>query len=107
MGYYITQWGQKRYREITKFGDMTGKVKGKSMPAQNDTIDGDKISMLPPQKMRNYHKSVSDHKDVTKLVMMLTSSVNSFRDQISQALLDYEKYNFLWESDRDSVRLLC
>lgn len=74
------------------------------MPAQRSSVD-DKPVLLPPQKMRNYHRSVSDHKDVTKLVLMLTSSVNSFKDQITSALKCYEKFNFLWEQDRDEVSL--
>lgn len=74
------------------------------MPAQPTSAD-DRPVLLPPQKMRNYYKSVSDHKDVTKLVLMLTSSVNSFREQITAALKGYEKYNFLWEEDRDAVSL--
>ena len=75
---------------------------GKSMPPPEETADN-KPALLPPQKMRNYYKSVAEHKDVTKLVMMLTSSVNSFREQITQALKGYERFNFLWEQDRDQV----
>ena len=77
--------------------------KSRLMPPAQAMFAEEKPMLLPPQKMRNYYKSVADHKDVTKLVLMLTSSVNSFREQITGALKGYEKFNFLWEQDRDEV----
>lgn len=87
------------------FGTVTRlHAKAKVMPTAQASID-EKPVLLPPQKMKNYFKSVAEHKDVTKLVLMLTSSVNSFRDQINTALQGYGKFSFLWELDRDEVSL--
>ena len=67
---------------------------------------------MAPQSIRNYYKSIADHKDVSKLVMMLGSSCNSLRTAIGTALQQYGNYHFLWEEDRDqavqvSRSLLC
>jgi len=95
-----------RYREdINHTPQKVGKAK--VMPPQHQAEALDKPVLLPPQRMRNYFKAVSEHKDVTKLTMMLTSSVSSFKDQINRALNAYTGFNFLWETDRDQVTLLC
>ena len=59
--------------------------------------------LIAPQEIKNYFKSIADHKDVAKTVMMLSSAVNSFRSDIAHALQMYSKYHFLWEQDRDEV----
>ena len=51
----------------------------------------------------NYYKNIADHKDVNKLVMMLSSSVNSFRSEITLAQQQYPHFHFLWEDDREHV----
>ena len=58
---------------------------------------------IPPQQLKNYYKSIVDHKDVSKVVMMLGSAVNSFREVITNAMEHYSKYSFLWEKDKDEV----
>ena len=61
---------------------------------------------IPPQEVNNYYKSIADHKDVTKIVMMLSSAVNSFRADINNSPEQYSDYHFLWEHDRDKVVLV-
>lgn len=99
------QWGQKRYRESNQFSSFSRPGQSKVMPPLETSPD-EKSVLFPPQKMRNYFRSVSEHKDVTKLVMMLTSSVNSFREQITLALKDYDTFSSLWERDREEVSFL-
>ena len=59
------------------------------------------------KQLKNYFKSIAEHKDVTKLVMMLSSSVNSFRESAGKALKQYSMYYFLWEEDRDEYVKVC
>ena len=58
---------------------------------------------MAPQDIKNYYKSIAEHKDVSKIVLMLSSAVNSFRENIMNALQGYSDYQFLWEEDRDEV----
>ena len=58
---------------------------------------------VAPQDIKNYYKSIAEHKDVSKIVLMLSSAVNSFRENIMNALQGYSDYQFLWEEDRDEV----
>ena len=59
------------------------------------------------KQLKNYFKSIAEHKDVTKLVMMLSSAVNSFRESVGKALKQYSNYYFLWEEDRDEYVKVC
>lgn len=53
------------------------------------------------RKLRNFYSGVAEHEDVSKLVMLLSSSVNSLREVASEVLKDFQKYNVLWTEDRD------
>ena len=59
--------------------------------------------LIPPENLKNYFKSIADHKDINKIVMMLSSAVNSFRQDINKALEKYSMYHFLWEQDRNET----
>ena len=58
---------------------------------------------IPPSRLRNYFKSIADHKDVNKIVLMLTSAVNSFREDVASVLQAFSRFHFIWEEDRDKA----
>ena len=62
---------------------------------------------VPNEQLKNYYKSIADHKDVTKIVLMLSSAVNSFRQEITDSLNAYVSFKFLWEEDRDQTVAVC
>ena len=53
------------------------------------------------QKQRNYYKYIVEHKDITKVTMMLSSAVSSTKSEVSQYLEVFAKYMFLWKDDRE------
>uniref|UniRef100_A0A5F8GDS1 Dynein axonemal heavy chain 8 n=1 Tax=Monodelphis domestica TaxID=13616 RepID=A0A5F8GDS1_MONDO len=53
-------------------------------------------------KLKNFYPGVAEHKDIAKLVLLLSSSVNSLRKAASEALLEFQKYKALWTEDRDA-----
>ncbi|XP_067841427.1 dynein axonemal heavy chain 8-like [Heptranchias perlo] len=55
------------------------------------------------RKLKNFYHNVAEHKDVTKLVAMLSASVNSLRGAITSALEDFQKFKMLWLEDRDTT----
>ncbi|XP_044299056.1 dynein axonemal heavy chain 8 isoform X1 [Varanus komodoensis] len=57
---------------------------------------------FPVRKLRNFYPGVAEHKDISKLVVLLSSSVNSVRTAASEALQDFQKYKALWTEDRDA-----
>lgn len=54
------------------------------------------------RKLRNFYSGVAEHEDISKLVVLLSSSVNNIREVASEALQDFQKYKELWTEDRDA-----
>ncbi|KAM6207378.1 dynein axonemal heavy chain 8 [Sarcoramphus papa] len=54
------------------------------------------------RKLRNFYSGVAEHEDISKLVVLLSSSVNSIREVASEVLQDFQKYKVLWTEDRDA-----
>uniref|UniRef100_A0A8V0ZBE3 Dynein axonemal heavy chain 8 n=1 Tax=Gallus gallus TaxID=9031 RepID=A0A8V0ZBE3_CHICK len=54
------------------------------------------------RKLRNFYSGVAESEDVSKLVVLLSSSMNSIREIASEALQDFQKYKVLWTEDRDA-----
>ncbi len=73
------------------------------MPDLLSPITETRMVAIPPQTLKNHYKSIADHKDVAKIVMMLTSAVNSFRADMANALQQFSGYHFLWEEDREKA----
>ncbi|XP_067841426.1 dynein axonemal heavy chain 8-like [Heptranchias perlo] len=55
------------------------------------------------RKPKNFYHNVAEHKDVTKLVVTLSASVNSLRASITSALEGFQKFKMLWLEDRDTT----
>ena len=57
--------------------------------------------IIPARKLKNFYPGVAEHKDISKLVLLLSSSVNSLQKVAHEALQDFQKYKTLWTEDRD------
>ncbi|XP_062925084.1 dynein axonemal heavy chain 8-like [Mobula hypostoma] len=53
------------------------------------------------RKPKNFYHSVAEHKDVTKLVVMLSASVDIIKKAIMSIQERFQKFNKLWLQDRD------
>lgn len=63
--------------------------------------------IIPARKLKNFYPGVAEHKDISKLVLLLSSSVNSLRKVAHEALQDFQKYKTLWTEDRDVKVKVC
>lgn len=59
------------------------------------------IVMSDMINLRICYRSVSEHKEVAKLISMLTSSINSTKSLVSHAIQTFHKYSDIWNIDRD------
>ncbi|XP_027732137.1 dynein heavy chain 8, axonemal [Vombatus ursinus] len=82
----VTHWGQQQVRH----------VKSALSSAQES------FEEIPSRKLKNFYPGVAEHKDIAKLVLLLSSSVNSLRKAAAEALLEFQKYKALWTEDRDA-----
>ncbi|XP_077985364.1 dynein axonemal heavy chain 8-like [Glandiceps talaboti] len=95
----VAQWGQKRYREpefeMKPSEAAVGNRKRSSVAPQGEGL----LEPIPPQQLKNYYKNIADHKDINKLVMMLTSAINAIRQDVGNSLQEYSAFQFLWEAE--------
>ncbi|XP_026120715.1 dynein heavy chain 5, axonemal isoform X1 [Carassius auratus] len=54
-------------------------------------------------QIKNYHKSISENKEIVKLVSVLSTSINSIRREIVNALDHFSLYHHIWKKDREET----
>ncbi|PIK45719.1 hypothetical protein BSL78_17425 [Apostichopus japonicus] len=94
----VAQWGQKRFRVIAPSQDGDHHIKGKPHSAT-----GPRTEIIPPQQLRNYYKSIVEHKEIQKLQMMLSNAISQTRPKIQESLQMFSSFQFLWEEDKDDA----
>lgn len=65
------------------------------------------VGSLADLKVINFYQSVAEHKDICKLVVLLTSAVNSQRKQTSDVLKQFHPFKVVWAQDRDVKVKVC
>lgn len=55
----------------------------------------------PQQQQKTYYKSVSENKDISKLVSLLFTCISSTKKDVLTALDRFKEYQFIWQRDRD------
>ncbi|XP_076826555.1 dynein axonemal heavy chain 5 isoform X2 [Brachyhypopomus gauderio] len=58
-----------------------------------------------PLQSKNYYKSVSENKEIVKLVSVLSTSINSTKKEVMSALDRFSRYQNIWRKDRDGATL--
>lgn len=51
--------------------------------------------------LKNFYRSVSEHKEIQKLVSILSSAINSTKQLTNSATSNFSKYSHLWEVERE------
>ena len=51
--------------------------------------------------LKNYHQMVAEHKEVAKLISLLSTAVNSTKNIISQGLAQFDRYRVVWEVEKE------
>ncbi|XP_004619390.1 dynein axonemal heavy chain 8 [Sorex araneus] len=99
----VAYWGQQHTRHVksaispTHTTDTTHTGTGKQLKREEKSFE----EIIPARKLKNFYPGVAEHKDISKLVLLLSSSVNSLRKVAQEALQDFQKYKTLWTEDRE------
>uniref|UniRef100_A0A2K6F192 Dynein axonemal heavy chain 8 n=1 Tax=Propithecus coquereli TaxID=379532 RepID=A0A2K6F192_PROCO len=99
----VAHWGQQQTRHIKPViaspttTDLPHQSTGKQLKKEEKSFE----EIIPARKLKNFYPGVAEHKDISKLVLLLSSSVNSLRKVAQEALQDFQKYKTLWTEDRD------
>ncbi|KAL3320549.1 Dynein heavy chain 8, axonemal [Cichlidogyrus casuarinus] len=77
---------------------LTHKLLQKELDRQNEQQPDD-AKMNQPLVFKPLEKIISEHKEVTKIVIQLNTVMNSFKDDISRLLNEFSAYSELWQKD--------
>ncbi|XP_056016925.1 dynein axonemal heavy chain 5-like isoform X3 [Ostrea edulis] len=83
---------ERRHSVVSAASDAAGEKKEEEAEIRVYTIT---------QQAKNYFKAVSENKDVTKLVSLLSTSINSTKKEVTTALDRFSGYHPIWEKDRE------
>lgn len=65
------------------------------------TASGVLASSMPKDPPKTFFKVIAEHKEIAKLVSMLSSTVSSAKALVTKALDHFKKYEHLWTLDRE------
>ncbi|XP_056617792.1 dynein axonemal heavy chain 5 isoform X2 [Triplophysa dalaica] len=58
-----------------------------------------------PFQVKNYNKSISENKEIVKLVSVLSTSINSTKKEVINALDRFSLFHHIWKKDREETIL--
>uniref|UniRef100_A0A671S0V1 Dynein heavy chain 5, axonemal-like n=1 Tax=Sinocyclocheilus anshuiensis TaxID=1608454 RepID=A0A671S0V1_9TELE len=82
----VGQWSKERISKVCSTSDISASA--------NQAI---------PVQIKNYHKSISENKEIVKLVSVLSTSINSTKKEIMNALDPFSLYHHIWKKDREET----
>ncbi|XP_053761037.1 dynein axonemal heavy chain 8 isoform X3 [Panthera pardus] len=100
----VAHWGQQPTRQVKPVVTSPSRTTdlmhlNTTKPAKKEEKSVEEV--ITARKLKNFYPGVAEHKDISKLVLLLSSSVNSLRKVAHEALQDFQKYKMLWTEDRD------
>uniref|UniRef100_A0A8B9HVU9 Dynein, axonemal, heavy chain 5 n=1 Tax=Astyanax mexicanus TaxID=7994 RepID=A0A8B9HVU9_ASTMX len=102
----VGQWSKERISERKMSERRMAALRQDSRDSESE--DGDTTyrsiagNVLPFQA-KNYYKSVSENKEIVKLVSVLSTSINSSKKEMKNALERFSRYHHIWRKDREST----
>ncbi|NXL61516.1 DYH5 protein, partial [Chordeiles acutipennis] len=65
--------------------------------------DAASLSLSDPVQSQNYFKSVSENKEIIKLVSLLSTTINSTKREVLTALESFSCYHHIWQRDKEET----
>ena len=100
----VLQWG-KDSSQLSNPSQAQLAAQSKELLSSPSGVLAAASSVLSPSAPKNpprtFFKVISEHKEIAKLVSMLSSTVSSAKVLVTQALDVFKKYEHLWVLDRD------
>uniref|UniRef100_A0A8C8BAJ8 Dynein axonemal heavy chain 5 n=1 Tax=Otus sunia TaxID=257818 RepID=A0A8C8BAJ8_9STRI len=85
----VGQWSKERISKVCVFN--------------NSVSDGASLSLSDPVQSQNYFKSVSENKEIIKLVSLLSTAINSTKREVLTALESFSCYQHIWQRDKEEI----
>ncbi|XP_046400520.1 dynein axonemal heavy chain 8 [Ischnura elegans] len=92
-------WGQKRKEDVTsEESDLSVNLSLKSSRAGSTLTTK---TEMETDESSSYYRSVADHKETVRCVMMLQGLITSLRSDVDLLCKKYLAYSYLWAEDRE------
>lgn len=89
MAQNVPQWNhfalQQRQQEMEQLSSEQSEEQTKNAP--------------PNTASKPFHKIISDHKDIIKIIIQLGSIISAYKSQVQEVLSNFSKYSELWTQD--------
>lgn len=93
----VFKWGQERRIPVPPEGERPlhsrSDIRSRTRVLRHVATD--------TSTLKNYHRAVSENKEVLKLVSALSTAVNSTKSLIVKGLEQFNKYSHLWTSEQE------
>ncbi|XP_037081499.1 LOW QUALITY PROTEIN: dynein heavy chain 8, axonemal-like [Pollicipes pollicipes] len=107
----IALWGQQRSFSQLKIStelDAAAKEEEEASEpaapaAPSEETEPQKPTEIPRVKLHTYYRSVREHKDTGRMVMMLQTALSAMKQEINNVVQNFQVYSFLWEKDRNQA----
>uniref|UniRef100_A0A671XLP8 Dynein axonemal heavy chain 5 n=1 Tax=Sparus aurata TaxID=8175 RepID=A0A671XLP8_SPAAU len=99
----VGQWSKERISK-RKMNErrMAALKQDSSENGSTSDISASVIQAIPFQA-RNYYKSVSENKEIVKLVSVLSTSISSTKKEVMTSLDRFSRYHHIWRKDREDA----
>ncbi|XP_078222058.1 dynein axonemal heavy chain 5 isoform X3 [Callithrix jacchus] len=68
-----------------------------------DTLEIASINLPIPVQTKNYYKSVSENKEIVKLVSVLSTIINSTKKEVLTSMDCFKRYNHIWQKEKEEA----
>ncbi|NWQ86048.1 DYH5 protein, partial [Burhinus bistriatus] len=65
--------------------------------------DAESLSLSDPVQSQDYFRSVSENKEIIKLVSLLSTAINSTKREVLAALESFSCYHHIWQRDKEET----
>uniref|UniRef100_A0A4W6EPS7 Dynein axonemal heavy chain 5 n=1 Tax=Lates calcarifer TaxID=8187 RepID=A0A4W6EPS7_LATCA len=98
----VSQWSKERISKRKMNERRMAALKRDSSESDTSDISASVIQAIPFQA-RNYYKSVSENKEIVKLVSVLSTSISSTKKEVMTALERFSRYHHIWRKDLTAI----
>ncbi|NWI95792.1 DYH8 protein, partial [Pitta sordida] len=101
----VAQWGQRHLQKpILKLepGTQQASSAGSGLPGKRPKVGKKGMDDALVRKLRNFYAGVAESEAITKLVVFISSSVDSIKELASEVLQCFKKYEVLYTEDKDA-----
>ncbi|XP_065523675.1 dynein axonemal heavy chain 5 [Lathamus discolor] len=113
----VGQWSMERISKKKMFekkvallrcesrdSDSDGGMKESGKKNIHDSLsDASSLSLPDLVRSQNYFKSVSENKEIIKLVSLLSTAINSTKREVLTALESFSCYHHIWQRDKEET----